>query len=82
MMSGDPLGILRRFQAKKVQFFFEILTLVEHFRDSSYSEEDEVIILSNCVTLLSKFLHWGLWNYHVNVKINLKHQKYQTTFEF
>ena len=30
-----PLGILMRFQAKNMQFIFEILTLVGHFRDSS-----------------------------------------------
>ena len=58
MVSGEgmSLGILRRFRGKKVQFFFEILTLVQTFRDFSYYSSACSINLGDHVVITGGYI--------------------------
>ena len=68
MMSGDAPRYSKEVSSKKMQFFFEILTLVSHFRDSSYiSIGVNFIPKSNLRLLAFKLKRHFLLQCHVSI---------------
>ena len=61
MMSGDAPRHTKLVSSKKNAIFFEILTLVGHFRDSSYSELVMYTLVVLC-TVVQKLILWYLYS--------------------